>query len=140
MFDRRGQRAFACADRQPRRLLTVVHTAQGDATVAKVGEIEGCAMDDSADALQELEGLCAGLGDVDDRDARPAAIDLHQADFGSVRIEAGGRGIVDLGVQRLEPGVRCLGNGVDLGLWRLRLFRRLTIAYRLGVDGLPLSL
>ena len=41
-----------------------------------MGEIEGRAMNDRGDALEQLEGLCAGLSDVDDRGARLAAVDL----------------------------------------------------------------
>ena len=97
-------------------------------------------MDDSADALQEPQDFCAGFGDVDDRGASATAIDLDEADLGSVWIEAGGCSMVNPGVQGLEPGVGRLGMRVDLGLWRPSLFGVPPESDRLGVDGRPLFL
>ena len=53
MFDRRGERTLIRAERQPRRLLGVVHTAQIDATMVQVGEIEGRVVNNRGDALQQ---------------------------------------------------------------------------------------
>ena len=97
-------------------------------------------MDDSTDALQQPKGPCAGFSDVDDRGASAAAIDLDEADLGSVWIEAGGCGMVNPGVQGLEPGIGRLGMRVDLRLWRTSLFGAPPESDRLGVDGRPLFL
>ena len=79
MFDHPGERALARADRELRGLLAVVDLPQGDATVPQEGEIEYRIVNDRGDALEQLEGLCACLGDVDDRGALPAAVELQRA-------------------------------------------------------------
>jgi hypothetical protein len=57
-------------------LLGVVDPPQIDATVAEEGEIEGRAMNNRGDILEQPQGLCACLSDVDDRGARLAGVNL----------------------------------------------------------------
>ena len=141
VFDRRREAALGSAERQSRRLLGIVDLPRVTPSMIQEGEIEGRVMNDRRDALRAaLRASTAGLTDVDDRDAWPAAIDLGKPDFGPVRIEASGLGVVYFGVQDLELGFSLGGDGVDLSLGGLLLLRRLPIGDRLVVDGLPFRL
>ena len=134
MLHHPGERALARADRELRGLLAVVDLPQGDAAVLQEGEIKYRIVNDRGDALEQLEGLCACLGDVDDRGALPAAVELQQPDRGPVRVEAGGFGIFDLGAKDLESGVSLGGESVDFGLRRPFLFLYRPVSDRQVVD------